>query len=98
MKAVVLVPEGKPTPVRAELGRYIVADPLICHGKPTFGGTRIMVWQLFEHLALGEAPEDFPKHFPGRVTLAAVHEALELGRDLFAEPGHRWGRPARCHE
>ena len=25
------------------LGRYIVADPYICHGKPTFRGTRILV-------------------------------------------------------
>ena len=83
---------------RAELGRYIVADPLLCHGKPTFKGTRIMVWQLFEHLALGEAPEEFPGHFPGRITLAAVQEALELGRDFFAEPGQRWGRPAPGHE
>jgi len=83
---------------RAELGRYIVADPLICHGKPTFKGTRVMVWQLFEHLALGEAPEDFPKHFPGRVTLAAVQEALELGRDFFSEPGQRWHRLTRGHE
>jgi len=24
------------------LGRYIVTDPAICHGKPTFRGTRIM--------------------------------------------------------
>jgi uncharacterized protein (DUF433 family) len=30
------------TPERTELGRHIVADPLICHGQPTFKGTRIM--------------------------------------------------------
>src|SRR2546426_8394290 len=73
------------TPERVNLGKYIVADPQICHGKPTFKGTRIMVWQLFEHLALGEALEEFPKHFPGRVTLDAAREALELGRKLFTE-------------
>jgi uncharacterized protein (DUF433 family) len=28
---------------RVELGRYIVADPAICHGKPTFKGTRVFV-------------------------------------------------------
>src|SRR6267378_6048193 len=87
MKSTALAPEKKTrntTPAsRVELGRYIVADPLICHGKPTFKGTRIMVWQLFEHLALGEAPEDFPRHFPGRVTIEAVQEALEVGRDFF---------------
>jgi uncharacterized protein (DUF433 family) len=36
-----------------ELGKYIVADPRICHGKPTFRGTRIMVWQVLEMVARG---------------------------------------------
>jgi len=40
---------------RVELGEYIVADPLVCHGKPTFKGTRIMVWQILEDLARGES-------------------------------------------
>ncbi len=47
----------KSKPRRVELGRYIVADPEVCHGKPTFKGTRIMVWQVVEHLALGEPLE-----------------------------------------
>ena len=89
MKTAALVSRKKANhgraPKRVELGNYIVADPQICHGKPTFKGTRIMVWQLFEHLALGERLEDFPKHFPGRVTLEAAREALELGRQLFTE-------------
>jgi len=29
---------------RTELGRFIVADPKICQGKPAFKGTRIMVF------------------------------------------------------
>lgn len=69
---------------RIELGRFIVVDPAICSGKPTFKGTRIMVWQLFEHLALGERLEAFPKHFPGRVSVEAAREALELGQEFFA--------------
>src|SRR5712691_11345832 len=35
------------------LGRHIVADPAICHGKPTFRGTRTMVWQVLEMVAEG---------------------------------------------
>ncbi|MBI3242049.1 MAG: DUF433 domain-containing protein [Chloroflexi bacterium] len=27
------------------IGRYVVTDPEICHGKPTFRGTRILVSQ-----------------------------------------------------
>ncbi|MGA2177296.1 MAG: DUF433 domain-containing protein [Verrucomicrobiota bacterium] len=78
---------------RIELGRFIVADPAICHGKPTFKGTRVMVWQLFEHLALGEPLEEFPRHFPGGVSLEAAREALELGGELFAANGQRWEKP-----
>jgi uncharacterized protein (DUF433 family) len=74
---------GKPR--RVELGQYIVADPEICHGKATFKGTRIMVWQLFEHLALGEPLEEFPRHFPGRVSLEAAREALEIGQHFFED-------------
>jgi uncharacterized protein (DUF433 family) len=33
---------------RKLLGRYIVADPEICHRKPTFRGTRIMVSQVLK--------------------------------------------------
>jgi uncharacterized protein (DUF433 family) len=38
---------------RKLLGRYIVADPGICHGKPTFRGTRIMVTQVLKQVAKG---------------------------------------------
>jgi uncharacterized protein (DUF433 family) len=38
---------------RKLLCRYIVADPDICHGKPMFLGTRIMVWQVLEQVAEG---------------------------------------------
>jgi hypothetical protein len=39
------------------IGRYIVVDPQICHGKPTFRGTRIMVSQVFHQVASGMAWE-----------------------------------------
>ena len=32
-------------------GRYIVSDPDICHGKPTFRGTRILVADVLEQEA-----------------------------------------------
>ena len=38
---------------RKLMGRHIVADPTICHGKPTFRGTRIMVWQVLDMVAQG---------------------------------------------
>ena len=42
---------------RKLLGRYIVIDPQICHGQPTFRGTRIMVAQVLEQVASGMAWE-----------------------------------------
>lgn len=45
------------------INKYIVADPQICHGKPTFKGTRIMVWQVLEMLAQGESQREILKAF-----------------------------------
>jgi hypothetical protein len=36
-----------------ELGRYIVADPMICHGKPTFKGTRVFVADVLADVERG---------------------------------------------
>ncbi len=49
---------------RIEINDYIVADPAICHGKPTFKGTRIMVWQILEMLKEGESIKTMRRHFP----------------------------------
>jgi hypothetical protein len=46
---------------RVELGEFIVADPEICHGKPTYKGTRIMVWQALEGLGRGEPVDKLVK-------------------------------------
>ncbi len=42
---------------RKMIGRYIVTDTEICHGKPTFRGTHIMVWQVLEQVANGKHPD-----------------------------------------
>ena len=49
--------KGKRRQDAIELGQFIVADPLICHGKPTFKGTRIMVWQILDDVADGHSWE-----------------------------------------
>ncbi len=36
------------------LGRYIVSDPKIGHGKPTFRGTRVFVADVLEQVASGK--------------------------------------------
>jgi hypothetical protein len=39
--------------MRTEINEYIVADSEICHGKPTFKGTRIMLHTILEMLEGG---------------------------------------------
>ena len=59
---------------------YIVADPGICHGKPTFKGTRIMVWQVLEMLETGDSIEDIVKAYPSLTEnhiKAALHMAAQ---------------------
>lgn len=63
---------------RVELGEFVVADPQICHGKPTYKGTRIMVWQILEALADGESVEQVVRAWGGRVSKAAVLETIHL--------------------
>ena len=39
------------------IGRHIVSDPRICHGQPTFRGTRILVSDVLDQVATGLAWE-----------------------------------------
>ena len=69
----------------AELGRYIVVDPEICHGKPTFRGTRIMVWQVLDALARGESVEEIIKAWDGKVTKNAISESVRLAHQALLD-------------
>ncbi|MCZ7574957.1 MAG: DUF433 domain-containing protein [Ardenticatenaceae bacterium] len=69
------------------LGRYIIADPRICHGKPTFRGTRIMVWQVLEMLAEGLAWETIIEECHDSISKEAIRlsgEAFLKHADEFA--------------
>ncbi len=67
------------------IGRYIVTDPEICHGKPTFRGTRIMVWQVLEQVSSGMAWETIEEEWRGKVTKNAIAEAIRLASQAFVE-------------
>lgn len=66
------------------IGKYIIADPQICHGKPTFKGTRVMVWQILEMLAAGEKQEGIMKTFP-ILTKEYIKAALEYASSITKE-------------
>ncbi len=70
---------------RKLLGRYIVADHEICHGKPTFIGTRIMVSQVLEQVASGMAWEAIVDEWRGSIQKEAITEAVRLASKSFSE-------------
>ena len=70
---------------RFELGQFIVADPKICHGKPTYKGTRIMVWQVLAMLERGESWDYIRKAWDDRVSEAAIAETIRLARTSFLD-------------
>src|SRR3954469_24662167 len=72
-----------------ELGEHIVADPMICHGKPTFKGTRIMVWQILDELAHGMTPEEIVKAWGGRVSRAGIAESVQVARRSLLDANGR---------
>lgn len=71
---------------RVELGKYIVADSGVCHGKPTFKGSRVMVWQVLAGLQRGERVDELCVAWPHAVTPDAVAEAVELAEVIFRDP------------
>lgn len=66
------------------INKYIVADPQICHGKPTFKGTRIMVWQILDLLKSEATEEEIIDDFPS-LTKAHIKAALEYASSLTKE-------------
>lgn len=76
---------------RQILGRYIVVDPEICHGKPTFRGTRIMVADVLDQIANGLAWETIIEEWRGSISKEAIAEAVRLARQAFLDHMHEYG-------
>jgi uncharacterized protein (DUF433 family) len=70
---------------RKRFGKYIVADPKICHGKLTFIGTRIFVKDVLEMVADGMDWDRIIKEWNGHITREAIAEAVRLAGRAFLE-------------
>ena len=70
---------------RKVVGRYVVADPDICHGKPTFLGTRVMVSQVLRQVAKGLSWDAISAEWRGAVSKEAIAEAVELAQRTFED-------------
>ena len=60
------------------IGRYLVTDPKICHGKPTFRGTRVLVADVLDQVASGMAWETIIEEWNASITKEAIREAVQL--------------------
>jgi uncharacterized protein (DUF433 family) len=67
------------------IGRFVVADPEICHGQPTFRGTRILVADVLEQVAAGIAWETIVEEWRGNVSSDAISEAVRLASQAFRD-------------
>jgi uncharacterized protein (DUF433 family) len=79
------VPKPCPEQVKSIIGRFIVADPAICHGQPTFRGTRILVSDVLEQVAMGIAWETIVEEWRGNVSFEAISEAVRLASQAFRD-------------
>ena len=60
------------------LGRFIVADSKVCHGQPTFRGTRVFVADVLDQIARGLDWETIIEEWHGSITHEAIAEAVHL--------------------
>ena len=79
---------GKTKMRKKTLGQHIVADPEICHGQPTFRGTRIRVAQVLKQVAQGMDWDKIIWQWRGTVCRPAIAEAVQLAGEAFQEQNH----------
>src|SRR5438128_1653636 len=60
------------------IGRHIVTDPRVCHGQPTFRGTRVLVADVLEQVASGMAWESIVEDWRQSISEEAIREAVDL--------------------
>jgi uncharacterized protein (DUF433 family) len=70
---------------KKSFGRFIAADPKVCHGKLCFRGTRILVSDVLELVAQGMNWDEIIKECHGNVSRRAIAEAIRLARRVIVE-------------
>jgi uncharacterized protein (DUF433 family) len=75
------------------IGKYINADPAICHGQPTFRGTRILVSDVLEQVSSGIAWESIALEWREAVSKEAIAEAVRLASQAFHDHAGQYIAP-----
>jgi uncharacterized protein (DUF433 family) len=65
------------------IGRFMVVDPHVCHGQPTFRGTRIWVADVLDQVANGMAWEAIIENWRGTLSHEAIAESVRLAREIM---------------
>ena len=71
------------------LAGYVVVDPKVCHGKPTFKDTRILVADVLEQVAEGMDWETIIEDWDDAISQEAIAEAVRLARESLLERAAR---------
>lgn len=69
---------------KKQLGKYIVADPEICHGQPTFRGTRILVKTVLAQVARGEDWQTIISDWEGKLNEEGISEAVRIASEALS--------------
>jgi uncharacterized protein (DUF433 family) len=65
------------------IGRFVVVDSSVCHGQPTFRGTRILVADVLDQVANGMAWEAIVESWRGALGHEAIAESVRLAREIM---------------
>ena len=64
------------------IGKHLVVDPRVCHGRLTFQGTRVPVETVLHVLAEGRSINRVLQGWP-ELTREAIAEAIQLAADAL---------------
>ncbi|MFZ1755132.1 MAG: DUF433 domain-containing protein [Caldilineaceae bacterium] len=71
------------------LGKYVVAAPGICGGRPTFKYTRLEVSLILSRIAAGESLDELIAAYgQSRLSREAVQEAIQLADEALMQAAH----------
>ncbi len=62
--------------------RWITVNPKICHGKPVFKGTRVLVSDVLDMLASGMTIDEILEEYP-QLNKEMILEAIALAAELL---------------
>jgi uncharacterized protein (DUF433 family) len=64
------------------IGKHLLVDPRVCHGRLTFRGTRVPVQTVLHVLSEGRSINQVLKGWP-ELTREAIAEAIELAGEAL---------------